>query len=280
MQQQSVHGTDLESLTEYYRSQSNFRDDAKGARAAAHAVWEEINYTGRVAVHLREINKQAKAIYTQHADTAQIQTIVDPVDWLTAAKSHLEAILKSKTFGKTDMVRNGGIQSDIEAIEKRMLPFLGKSGEFKNVIAAYLQETPERLATARRGVMPEGVDKVERVELSLPTEQRSAVLEKQREEGSAHKMHVYNKKNYPEKYVKAFRAEKPDVISEPRPVPVDEDGKTLKGIQRYQHFKTEEAKRLTTMSEVAEKTRTGEGPAWEQRIDAAKQGKSSEEPQR
>ena len=252
-EQLSVNGTTQRQLAEYY---------GDSGQASAHL--EKIRHVSTISNKLRDFNDQIARIYTHAADAAEIRGIENPAILIAKARFYFADILSTSGLSSKDLVKNGQIQGDIDAIDQRLLPVIGRDSTFKATVDAYHAEAPKRLANARKGMMPEGLGTVTQTHINPDHIPDHTPGQKRR----GMNLTVENVKMVPETETKR------------RPAEFGEDGKRITGEPLYQRIKSEKAAKLTLQSIEAEKTRNGEGVAWERRIDAEAAAKATDEPHR
>jgi len=251
--QLSVNGGTYTELEKYY---SRIYTDSQEARNHASDLSSRIGAIDSIAEHLRAFNDQVEKIYSHSADAAKIIGIVDPAATLQQARKCFETLLKSSDFNQQNLVSNGSIQADIDAIDQRLLPIIGTDKTFKNTVDAYHKEAPKRLANARKGTMPEGLDK----EHYNHHHAVSPIIGEDNE----------TLKKIPEAQRRPTR-----IITERRPGQFDAEGKRISGEPLYQKIKSEEASKLQGYSVEAETTRNSGAPAWQRRMDEENEKKQT-----
>jgi hypothetical protein len=142
--------------------QSEVHGSMYGRKRAHEALDRTLKYQQETIDQLKKFNGVIKKIYTNDAE--KITDIPNLADHLQEAKRIFETVLADERFARKNADFNAALLSDIEAIDKRLMPVLGNGVKMGQVLEAYNNGLDGRIKQAIKGTAPEEFRTVESVE--------------------------------------------------------------------------------------------------------------------
>lgn len=218
----------------------------------------------RTSNQLRGFTDQAHKLFTHAPQVATMEDISDIRYALDSAATIFSNTLKESRLANVDLLVNGDIVNDKEAIQLRLLPIFHDTRHINETLNAYRKSAAQRIAQATRGTLPEGLgmvsttSKADGPQSAKVSEGLKSTFANKFSEGHFHLPKVETKRREPT---------------------LGENGKALTGSSHYRHIKNTEATRLLAQSTELEKTRNGEGNAYTRRENEKRTAKPEPETQ-